>query len=67
MPDTVSMKYSGDELISLDCTPYTALLRTDILMSHFRFDSFFSSGLTRPHHRLCLDKAEGCKNDHSSV
>lgn len=64
MPHAVSMKYSGDELISLDCTPCSALLITDV---SFRFDSFFSSGLTGPLQRLCLDKAEGCKNDHSSV
>lgn len=62
MPGTVYMIYSGDGLMSLGCHTTTVLLITGIVMSHFRYDSFFFSGLIGPHRILCFDKAKGCKN-----
>lgn len=67
MSVTVYMIYSGDGLMSLDCHTTAVLLITGIVMSHFRYDSFFFSGLTGPHHILCFDKTKGCKNSLSSV
>ena len=62
MSGTVYMIYSGDGLMSLDCHTTTVLLITGVVMSHFGYDSSFSSGLTGPRRVLCFDKAKDCKN-----
>jgi len=52
MPGTVCITYSGDGLMSLDCPTTTVLLINGIVMSYFRYDSFFLNGLTGPHRIL---------------
>lgn len=62
MPGTVYTICSGDGLMSQDCHTSTVLLITGTVMSHFRYGSFFFSGLTGSHCILRFDEAKGCKN-----